>query len=171
MRHRKRTFKLGRRPEHVRSMLANQVCSLIKEERIMTTVVKAKETKRLAEKMVTLGKKGTLEHRRRAIAILGHADAVHKGETVGKLFSEIADRYRERAGGYTRIIRLGTRRGDAAEMCYLEWVEAGSAGGPTKKRRGSKKKAAAKADAPAATETVEAEEAEASAEGSEAEKA
>ncbi len=117
MRHRKRQFKVGRRPDHVRSMLANQVCSLIYEDQIETTVVKAKETRRLAEKMVTLGKKGTLHHRRQAIAKLGDKDA------VARLFSDVAPRYLDREGGYTRIIRTGPRRGDAAEMCLLAWVD------------------------------------------------
>ena len=117
MRHRKRVFKVGRRPDHVRALLANQVCSLIVEKRIRTTVAKAKEVRRLAEKMITLGKRGTLHHRRLAIAKLHDVDAVHL------LFGEIAPNYSERNGGYTRIIRLGTRAGDAAPMCYLEWVE------------------------------------------------
>ena len=118
MRHRKRNIKLGRKAAHARAMLANQVCSLIDEERIETTVPKAKETRRLAEKMVSLGKKGSLHDRRRAISKLRNVDS------VGKLFSEIAPRYLNREGGYTRIIRLGSRRGDAAETCILEWVSA-----------------------------------------------
>ena len=103
-------------------MLANMVCSLIVEERITTTVTKAKEARRLAEKMVTLGKRGDLHARRRAIAIL------RQPWVVAVLFDELAPRYASRLGGYTRIVRLGTRRGDAAEMCFLEFVE-GSVGG------------------------------------------
>jgi large subunit ribosomal protein L17 len=99
-------------------MLRNQVCSLIFEGRIKTSVTKAKETRRLAERMVTLGKSGTLHHRRRAISKL------HNVEAVGILFDEIAPQYREREGGYTRIIRAGHRQGDAAEQCFLEFVEA-----------------------------------------------
>jgi large subunit ribosomal protein L17 len=118
MRHRKHTFKIGRRPDHRRALLRNQVCSLIFEGRIQTSVTKAKETRRLAERMVTLGKSGTLHHRRRAIAKL------HNVEAVGILFAEIAPQYKERPGGYTRIIRTGQRRGDAAQMCFLEFVEA-----------------------------------------------
>ena len=121
MRHRKRVFKTGRRPDHVRALLANQVCSLILEKRIQTTVTKAKEVRRLAEKMITLGKRGTLHHRRMAIAKLRQV------RTVGVLFNEIAPRYVDRSGGYTRIIRLGFRPGDAAPMCYLELVEQESA--------------------------------------------
>ncbi len=117
MRHRKRIFKIGRRPDHVRSLLANQVCSLIIEGRIHTTLAKAKEVRRLAEKMVTLGKRESLHGRRRAIAKL------HQVGAVRKLFNEIAPKYTERKGGYTRIIKLGQRRGDAAPMCYLEFVE------------------------------------------------
>jgi large subunit ribosomal protein L17 len=145
MRHRKREFKVGRRSDHVRSMLANQVCSLITEEQIQTTVVKAKETRRLAEKMITLGKKGTLHHRREAISKLRDKDA------VAKLFADVAPRYMDREGGYTRIIRLGTRRGDAAEVCILQWVDDSA---PAK----SAKKKAKKEEAPAeaAAEEVEA---------------
>ncbi len=117
MRHCKRVFKIGRRPDHVRSLLANQVCALIMEGRIRTTVCRAKEVGRLAEKMVTLGKRETLHDRRRAISKL------HQPSVVGKLFTEIAPKYTDRNGGYTRIIRLGTRRGDAASMCFLEFVE------------------------------------------------
>ena len=119
MRHRKRRSRLSRPSNHLRALLANQVCSLIFEERIKTTVAKAKETRRLAEKMLTLGRKGTLHHRRQAAATL------HNKRAVQKLFSEIAPRYLDRDGGYTRIVRLGNRRGDAAPMCLLEWVEEG----------------------------------------------
>ncbi len=116
MRHRKHVFKIGRRPDHVRAVVRNQVCSLIFEERIRTTLTKAKEVRRHAEKMVTLGKSGTLHHRRRAIAKLHNVDAVRK------LFSEISPRYSNRTGGYTRIVRLETRRGDGAPMCYIEFL-------------------------------------------------
>ena len=121
MRHRKHTFKIGRSGAHRKALLANQVCSLITEGSIKTTVVKAKETRRLAERMVTLGKKGDLHNRRLAIARLRDKDA------VAQLFSEIAPKFSNRDGGYTRIIRLGTRIGDAAEMCILQWVEGGNA--------------------------------------------
>jgi large subunit ribosomal protein L17 len=118
MRHRKHIFRVGRKPAHVKALLANQVCSLIMEGRIQTTVAKAKETRRLAEKMITLGKRGTLHHRRRAIAKLRNIDAVRR------LFNEIAPQYRDRSGGYTRIIRIGFRNGDGAPTCFLEFVEA-----------------------------------------------
>lgn len=163
MRHRKRTFKIGRRPAHVRSLLANQVCSLILEERIQTTVVKAKEARRVAERMVTLAKKGTLHHRRQAIQTLTTAAAEQRQAVIGKLFDEIADRYREREGGYTRIIRVGTRRGDASEMCYLEWVEAGKPASSGKKSKAKKKAAAPTPAAEAAAEEAEVAVAEADA--------
>jgi large subunit ribosomal protein L17 len=118
MRHRKYTFKIGRTSAHRKAMLANAVCSLFKAGRITTTVPKAKEIRRLAEKMITLGKKGSLHARRIAIARLQQTD------TVGMLFSDIAPRYHDRQGGYTRIMRLGQRAGDAAETCILELVEA-----------------------------------------------
>lgn len=117
MRHRKHTFKLGRTGAHRKALLANQVCSLITEGHIRTTVPKAKETRRLAEKMVTIGKKGGLHHRRLAISKLRDKDA------VAALFADVAPKYASRDGGYTRIIRLGNRVGDGAEMCILQWVE------------------------------------------------
>ena len=129
MRHRKHTFKIGRSGAHRKAMLANQVCSLITEGEIKTTVVKAKETRRLADKMVTLGKKGDLHHRRLAISKLRDKSA------VAQLFSEVAPKFANRDGGYTRIIRLGTRIGDAAEMCILQWVEAENTPKPSKKKK------------------------------------
>ena len=116
MRHKKHTFKIGRTGAHRAALLANQVCSLISSKEIKTTLVKAKETKRLAEKMVTLAKKGTLHARRLAVSKLRNKDAVKL------LFEELAPKYMERKGGYTRIIQLGQRIGDAAEICVLQWV-------------------------------------------------
>jgi len=98
-------------------MLANQVCSLIKHERIKTTLTKAKATRILAEKMVTLGKDGSLHSRRQAVAALKQKDAVKK------LFEDIAPRSATRKGGYTRIIKLGPRMSDSAPMAFLEWVD------------------------------------------------
>lgn len=119
MRHRKHTFKIGRTGAHRRALLANMACSLICEGQIRTTVTKAKELRRYAEKLVTLAKKGTLHHRRQAIAKIKDKDA------VSLLFSELAEQFANREGGYTRIIRLSKRRqGDAAEMCLIQWVEA-----------------------------------------------
>ncbi len=125
MRHRVHTFKIGRSGAHRRAMLANMISSLIEHGEIKTTVTKAKEARRMADKMITLGKKGTLHHRRQAIAKLRDKVAVKR------LFDELAPGYAERVGGYTRIIRLGRRRGDAAEMCLLQLVEEGA---PTLKK-------------------------------------
>ena len=117
MRHLKRTAKLGRTSEHRNAMLANLVCSLIKHKRVTTTLAKAKAARPVAEKMVTLGKKGTIHHRRFAVARL------HQEKAVKILFKEIAPLFKDRRGGYTRIIRLNQRQGDAAQMAILEWVE------------------------------------------------
>jgi len=117
MRHLKRTAKLGRTGQHRNAMLANLVCSLIKHKRIKTTLAKAKAARSVAEKMVTLGKRGTIHHRRLAIARLHQADAVKE------LFGTIAPSQMERRGGYTRIVRLNQRQGDAAQLAILEWVD------------------------------------------------
>jgi large subunit ribosomal protein L17 len=117
MRHLKRTAKLGRTGEHRNAMLANMVCSLIKHKRITTTLAKAKAARSVAEKMVTLGKAGTLHDRRLAAARL------HQEDAVKILFNEIAPAQKERHGGYTRIIRLNQRQGDAGQRAILEWVD------------------------------------------------
>jgi large subunit ribosomal protein L17 len=118
MRHLKRTAKLGRTGSHRNAMLANLVCSLIKHKRITTSLAKAKAARSVAEKMVTLGKSGTIHHRRLAAARLHQEDAVHI------LFNEIAPAQKGRHGGYTRIIKLARRqRGDASEKAILEWVD------------------------------------------------
>jgi large subunit ribosomal protein L17 len=117
MRHRKKTVKLGRSQAHRDSLLANQVCSLIQHRRIKTTLAKAKATKPLAERMLTLGKKGDLHSRRIAISYLKSKDVVKK------LFTEIAPAAADRKGGYTRIVKLGERLSDSAPMAYLEWVD------------------------------------------------
>ena len=117
MRHHVHTFKIGRKSGHIRSLLANAVCSLVEHRRITTTLVKAKEIRRYAEKMVTLGKSGTLHVRRQAIAFM------HQVDKVRILFNEIAPGFEKRNGGYTRIMKLGPRVGDGAEMCILEFVE------------------------------------------------
>ncbi|MEY4300165.1 MAG: ribosomal protein [Verrucomicrobiota bacterium] len=146
MRHQKKTVKLGRSQAHRDALLANQVCSLIIHQRIRTTLAKAKATRPLAEKMVTLGKKGTLHARRTAIAYLHQVDAVKK------LFEDIAPRSASRAGGYTRIVKLGARKSDAAPMAILEWVDATvveepAVDTPAEKPKAAKKKAAPKKDA------------------------
>jgi large subunit ribosomal protein L17 len=120
------------------------VTSLLNHERIYTTVPKAKEMRRWAEWMITLGKHGDLHSRRRALAIIREKDVVHK------VFAELAQRYQNRAGGYTRIVKVGFRRGDAAPMCLLELINEGGESGKKKKAKKSAKKAEA---APAKTES------------------
>jgi large subunit ribosomal protein L17 len=117
MRHLKRTAKLGRTGSHRNAMLANLVCSLIKHKRVTTTLAKAKAARSVAEKMVTLGKRGSLHDRRLA------ASRLHQEDAVKVLFDEIAPSQKERSGGYTRIVRLNQRQGDAAQRAILEWVE------------------------------------------------
>ena len=109
--------KLGRRADHRDAILRYQVQSLFENGKIETTLTRAMETRRVAEKMITLGKKGDLHARRQALAY------IYKTETVHKLFEEIAPLYKERNGGYTRILKLGPRQGDAAEMAILELVK------------------------------------------------
>jgi len=117
MRHLKRTAKLGRTGQHRNAMLANLVCSLIKHKRVTTSLAKAKAARSVAEKMVTLGKHGTIHDRRQAVAKL------HQEDAVKILFTEIAPAQKERRGGYTRIVKLGQRQGDAGELAILEWVD------------------------------------------------
>jgi large subunit ribosomal protein L17 len=121
MRHRVDTFKIGRSGAHRRAMLANMVSSLFEHGRIETTIVKAKAAASFAERLITLGKKGEIHHRRLAFARLRNKEAVKT------LFDEIAPVYADRQGGYTRIFKLGKRRGDAAETCILMLVEAAPA--------------------------------------------
>jgi len=152
MRHLKRTAKLGRTSEHRNAMLANLVCSLIEHKRVTTTLAKAKAARSIAEKMVTLGKKGTVHHRRLAVARL------HQEDAAKILFKEIAPAFKDRNGGYTRIVKLGgltgkhrgRGQGDAAQRAILEWVAEITAETP----------------APAETPAAEAKPAEAKAEGS-----
>jgi large subunit ribosomal protein L17 len=118
MRHQKKTIKLGRTAEHRRALLANQVCALIQHQRIKTTLAKAKAVRPLAERMVTLGKNGSIHARRTALAVLRQKSAVKK------LFDDIAQRSSERNGGYTRIVKLGLRRSDSTRMAFIEWVDA-----------------------------------------------
>ncbi len=135
MRHLKRTAKLGRTSEHRNAMLANLVSSLIIHKRVTTTLAKAKAARSVAEKMVTLGKRGTLHARRLAAARLRYqgrsltqSSAERKKwranmDVVHILFDQIAPVFKERNGGYTRIVKLGERRGDVAKMAIIEWVE------------------------------------------------
>jgi large subunit ribosomal protein L17 len=117
MRHQKKTIKLGRTAEHRKALLANQVCSLIEHQRIKTTLAKAKAVRPLAERMVTLGKNGSIHARRTALAALRQKNAVKK------LFDDIAPRSAERNGGYTRIVKFGQRKSDSAKMAFIEWVD------------------------------------------------
>ena len=117
MRHRKDHRKLGRKAEHRHALLRNLVTALFQYERIETTVAKAKEARRLAERMITFGKQGDLAARRHV------ARFIYKPEIHAKLFSTIAPWYTERNGGYTRIVRIGHRLGDAGEIAYLELVK------------------------------------------------
>lgn len=142
MRHRKKDSKLGRSSAHRQAMLAALVCGLVRERRIKTTLAKAKQARSLAEKMVTIGRKyhsadepgAKLAARRRAISILG------RKKLVGILIDEIVPGFEGRNGGYTRIVRVGRRRSDGAEMAVLEWV--GTAAPENKKKSDSDKAAA-----------------------------
>jgi len=117
MRHLKRTAKLGRTSEHRNAMLANLVCSLIEHKRVTTTLAKAKAARSVAEKLVTLGKSGTIHDRRLAVARL------HQEAAARILFKDIAPAFKDRQGGYTRIIKMNQRNGDAAQRAILEWVD------------------------------------------------
>ena len=110
------TRKLGRASDHRDAMLRNLVTSLLENGKIETTVEKAKETRSMAEKMITLGKANTLHTRRQALSY------ITKEDVVTKVFEELAPKYADRNGGYTRILKLGPRRGDAAEMAIIELV-------------------------------------------------
>jgi large subunit ribosomal protein L17 len=117
VRHASRGKKLGRDSAHRKALYANLTCSLLEHERIKTTEAKAKAVKPIAEQMITLGRRGDLHARRQALAFLRSQEIVHK------LFSEVGPRMAERPGGYSRIIKIGHRPGDAAEMVYLELVD------------------------------------------------
>src|SRR6184192_3077848 len=117
MRHQNNTIKMGRTADHRRALLANQVCALIEHQRIKTTLAKAKAVRPLAERMVTLGKNGSIHARRTALATL------RQKNVVKKLFDDIAPRSAERNGGYTRIVKLGKRKSDSASMAFIEWVD------------------------------------------------
>ncbi len=131
MRHSRKVSKLQRTAAHRRSLVANLVCSLIEHGRIRTTLAKAKAIRPVAEKMVTLGKRGDLHARRQAVAFLRHK------HVVKALFENVAPASADRQGGYTRITKLGQRASDSAPMAYIEWVD---------------KAVAAAAEAPAAAE-------------------
>jgi len=117
MRHRARAGKLGRNSAHRRAMYRNLVTSLLDHERVETTDAKAKELRRLADRMITLGKRGTLHARRRALRV------IRDRAVAAKVFDELAERYRERPGGYTRVIKSRIRVGDAAPLSLVELVD------------------------------------------------
>jgi len=117
VRHHRSGRKLGRDASHRKALYANLAGALIEHGRIKTTAAKAKEVKPVAEQMITLGRRGGVHARRQALAFLRSQDVVHK------LFSDVGPRFADRPGGYTRILRIGPRPGDAAEMVYLELVD------------------------------------------------
>jgi large subunit ribosomal protein L17 len=117
MRHRKANRQLSRNSSHRRAMLRNLVTSLLEHEEVRTTTAKAKEVRRVAERMITLGKRGTLASRRRAL------ETIRSKTVAKKLFETLATRYGARPGGYTRIYKLGTRHGDNAEMSLIQLVD------------------------------------------------
>lgn len=118
MKHGRKVPKLQRDAAHRKALLANLVCALVEHRRIRTTLAKAKAVRPLAEKMITLGKRGDLHARRTAISEL------RQPASVKKLFEDIAPASKDRQGGYTRIIKLGQRRSDSAPMAFIEWVDA-----------------------------------------------
>jgi large subunit ribosomal protein L17 len=117
VRHRKSGRKLGRDASHLKALFATLTAALIEHGRIKTTVAKAKEVRPIAEQMITLGRRGGVHSRRQALKFLRSQDVVHK------LFSDVGPRFKDREGGYSRIVRIGPRLGDAAEMAYLELVD------------------------------------------------
>jgi len=142
MRHNRDGRKLNRTASHRKAMLRNMVTSLFDNERIHTTTSKAKEAKRLAERMITFARRGDLSARRHV------AKTVRDPEVLQKLFSEIGPRYVDRPGGYTRVLKLGMRRGDAAQTAILELIPEGDEGRKKKKKPAKKKRKAAEAKKP-----------------------
>src|SRR5512137_427823 len=125
--------KLGRTTSHRKAMLRTMVTSLLKHEKVQTTEMKAKELRKVADKMISLGKRGDLHARRQAAAY------VRERDIVGKLFGEMSERYKERAGGYTRIVKSGYRAGDNAPMSIIEFVQDAGSEKPKKKASTPKK--------------------------------
>ncbi len=135
MRHLKAGSKLGRNPAHRRATLRNLVTNLVEKERIHTTLLRAKAARPLAERMITLGKRDSLHARRQAAAFLMTPAATKK------LFGELAPRFGDRNGGYTRIVRTGWRIGDGAELAILEWIGSELKKKEKKRRRGAAEEA------------------------------
>lgn len=143
MYHKKAGRKLGRTTSHRKAMLRNMVTSLLKQEKIVTTDAKAKELRSIAEKMITLGKRGDLHARRQADSF------IRESAVTKKLFEELSPRYTERAGGYTRTVKLGSRPGDNAPISVVELIpgpaeKAQKKESPAKKEKGKKKETSAK---------------------------
>ena len=131
MRHRRAGRRLGRTSSHRKALMRNLVTSLFEHEKITTTDAKAKELRGVADKMITLGKRGTLHARRQAMSF------IRSNRVTKKVFEELSPRYSERMGGYTRVIKVGTREGDNALLSVIELM-------PAEEKKGSKKKKAAK---------------------------
>ncbi len=132
MRHRKAGRKLGRTSSHRKAMMRNLVTSLLEHEKITTTDAKAKELRGVTDKMITLGKRGTLHARRQALSF------IRNDRVTAKVFEELSPRYAERAGGYTRVVKVGNREGDDALLSMIELMPA------EEKKKSTKKKKAAK---------------------------
>jgi len=131
MRHRRAGRRLGRTSSHRKAMMRNLVTSLLEHEKITTTDAKAKELRGVADRMITLGKRGTLHARRQALSF------IRSNRITKKVFEELSPRYSERMGGYTRVIKVGTREGDNALLSVIELM-------PAEGKKGAKKKKAAK---------------------------
>ena len=140
MKHRARARKLGRTTSHRLAMLRNMVTSLLEHERIRTTDAKAKEVRRVADRMITLGKRGDLHARRRALRV------IRRREVAAKVFDELAERFRDRPGGYTRVVKLGRRVGDAAPLSIVELLP-DEAPATKAAKKGGRKKATGEKDA------------------------
>ncbi len=151
MRHARSGKKLGRDSAHRKALYSNLAGALIEHGRIKTTVTKAKAVKPIAEQMITLGRRGDLHARRQATAFLRSRDVVHK------LFADVAPLFKDRPGGYTRIVKIGPRQGDAAEMAYLELVDEAYVATQREERTPEPAVAEAAEEAPEAVEEPEAE--------------
>jgi large subunit ribosomal protein L17 len=136
MRHQVKKGMLGRNTAHRRALMRNMVTSFLERERVRTTIAKARSLRPVAEKMITLGKRGTLHARRQALAYMT------KEEAVKKLFDDLGPRFKERPGGYTRIVKLDRRAGDGAEMAMIELVGTEFKAKTKKKKKDAKKPAA-----------------------------
>lgn len=128
MRHRRDHRKLGRTSSHRTAMLRNMVTSLLEHEQIRTTDARAKEVRRVADRMITLGKRGTLHARRQALRVIRSRDV------ASKVFGALAERYRERPGGYTRIVKIGRRMGDSAPISMIQLIPEDDSAGSAKHR-------------------------------------